>query len=116
MIFVAAVVTFVNWFFLLTIPCFSRWFIAQHLELSTLEGFDARSRSTENYERAPENIPFAESYKEVLRFVQEYLSRDGVFVLRMVSAHAGVIFGTDLILALWNSFYEIEERVSHFIG
>lgn len=34
-----------------------------------------------------------------------------MFVLRMVSSHAGVIFGSDLVLALWNSFYVIEEKV-----
>ncbi|VDM57517.1 unnamed protein product [Angiostrongylus costaricensis] len=46
------------------------------------------------------------------RFVSNYLHRDGVFVLRMVSSHAGIIFGKDLIHALWNAFYGIEKKVS----
>uniref|UniRef100_A0A0K0D4I1 Methyltransferase n=1 Tax=Angiostrongylus cantonensis TaxID=6313 RepID=A0A0K0D4I1_ANGCA len=47
----------------------------------------------------------------VERFVFNYLHRDGVFVLRMVSSHAGIIFGKDLIHALWNAFYGIEKKV-----
>ena len=110
-IFLCAALTFVNWFFLLTVPCFSRWFIAQHLELSALEGFDARSRSIEIMS-GHVNKAFLECYKEVLHFVSDYLNRDGVLVLRMVSSHAGVIFGSDLVLALWNAFYKLEDKVS----
>ncbi|RCN34389.1 hypothetical protein ANCCAN_19775 [Ancylostoma caninum] len=52
------------------------------------------------------------SSNNVRKFVYDYLHRDGVFVLRMVSAHAGIIFGTDLILELWRTFYGIEKKVS----
>lgn len=51
--------------------------------------------------------------KEVDRFVKSYLRCDGLLVLRMVEIHAGVLFGTDLILSLWNAFYEIEEKARY---
>nr|CDJ85263.1 Innexin domain containing protein [Haemonchus contortus] len=95
MLFAAAAFTFVSWFILLLCPCFSRWFIEQHLELSTLDGFETDSLQTA---------------ANVHKFVYDYLRRDGVFVLRMVSSHAGIIFGTDLILELWSTFYGIEKK------
>ncbi|ETN68741.1 Innexin, partial [Necator americanus] len=98
LLFVSAAFTFVTWFFVLLFPCFSRWFIEQHLELSSLDSFDSESMST------------CETSANVRKFVYDYLHRDGVFVLRMVSAHAGIIFGTDLIVELWRTFYGIEKR------
>ncbi|KAE9413281.1 hypothetical protein Angca_008673, partial [Angiostrongylus cantonensis] len=95
-LFVAALLTSFSWFCVLLFPCFSRWFIEQHLELSSLERNDSQSL---NYSTSVE------------RFVFNYLHRDGVFVLRMVSSHAGIIFGKDLIHALWNAFYGIEKKV-----
>ncbi|KAK6767105.1 hypothetical protein RB195_026493 [Necator americanus] len=97
LLFVSAAFTFVTWFFVLLFPCFSRWFIEQHLELSSLDSFDSESMKTS---------------ANVRKFVYDYLHRDGVFVLRMVSAHAGIIFGTDLIVELWRTFYGIEKRAT----
>ena len=37
-----------------------------------------------------------------------YLKCDGVFVLRMITMQAGLIYGTDIILHLWKQFYDIE--------
>ncbi|CAI5451872.1 unnamed protein product [Caenorhabditis angaria] len=88
-------VSFIQWLILLSFPCFSRWFVSQHLELSSLAGF------------VPTSV---RSHKEVARFVENYLHRDGVFVLRMVSSHAGIIFATDLVQALWKAYYGIEEE------
>uniref|UniRef100_A0A0R3S6N1 Uncharacterized protein n=1 Tax=Elaeophora elaphi TaxID=1147741 RepID=A0A0R3S6N1_9BILA len=34
----------------------------------------------------------------------------------MVEIHAGVLFVTDLILSLWNAFYEVEEKLSESRG
>ncbi|KAK0413613.1 hypothetical protein QR680_006903 [Steinernema hermaphroditum] len=78
------------WTILMGFPCFGRWFVGQNLEMSELK-FDSTKQR-----------------KQVSRFVNEYLRQDGVFVLRMVTMHAGVIFGTDLVLALWKVFYGIE--------
>uniref|UniRef100_A0A914ZLU6 Innexin n=1 Tax=Parascaris univalens TaxID=6257 RepID=A0A914ZLU6_PARUN len=91
---VCTIFSFLYWFILLTFPCFSRWFISHSLELSEMK-FDPDTRA-----------------KEVDRFVSCYLHHDGIFVLRMVTIHAGVIFGTDLVLSLWNAFYGIEEKVA----
>ncbi|VDD92366.1 unnamed protein product [Enterobius vermicularis] len=85
--------SFAYWLITLTVPCFNRWFISQSLELSDMK-FDPETKR-----------------KEVERFISKYLRYDGVFVLRMVTIHAGVIFGTDLVLALWNAFYHLEEEV-----
>ncbi|VBB27949.1 unnamed protein product [Acanthocheilonema viteae] len=86
------------WFIVLTCPCFGRWFISQSLELSEMK-FDPDTKT-----------------KEVDRFVRSYLRCDGLFVLRMVEIHAGVLFCTDLILSLWNAFYEVEEKLSESRG
>lgn len=43
MLFAAAVFTFISWFFLLLFPCFSKWFVEQHLQLSSLERFETDS-------------------------------------------------------------------------
>ncbi|CAD6191614.1 unnamed protein product [Caenorhabditis auriculariae] len=91
----ATAASFIQWFILIAFPCFSRWFISQHLELSALNNY------------VPES---AKSSRELTKFVDHYLHRDGVFVLRMVSGHAGVIFATDLVYALWKAYYGIEEK------
>jgi hypothetical protein len=49
------------------------------------------------------------SQSDIHRFISKYLRIDGVFILRVVTAHAGVVFGTDLIANLYRSFYGIEE-------
>uniref|UniRef100_A0A0N5AYT1 Innexin n=1 Tax=Syphacia muris TaxID=451379 RepID=A0A0N5AYT1_9BILA len=90
----ATVLSFTYWLIIIIIPCFSRWFISQSLELSDMK-FDPSTKK-----------------KEVERFVSTYLRHDGIFILRMVTIHAGVIFGTDLVLSLWNAFYSIEEEFS----
>lgn len=41
----------------------------------------------------------------VKRFVEKYLRRDGIFVLRMISLHTGVIFATDFLMILWNDYF-----------
>jgi len=55
-------------------------------------------------------MPFdaKESEKEVERFVSSYLKQDGVFVLRMIEMHNGVIFAAELLWRLWALFYGIE--------
>lgn len=58
-------------------------------------------------------MPFdrKESKADVERFVRGYLRCDGVFVIRMLTMHAGIIIGTDLVSALWRAFYGIEENL-----
>ena len=52
---------------------------------------------------------FSASQSDIHRFISKYLRTDGVFILRVVTVHAGVVFGTDLIANLYRSFYGIEE-------
>uniref|UniRef100_A0A1I7XDD8 Innexin n=1 Tax=Heterorhabditis bacteriophora TaxID=37862 RepID=A0A1I7XDD8_HETBA len=51
------------------------------------------------------------NHKEhVDRFMDKYLGLDGVFLLRLIAAHADIVFTTELIGALWKSHYAIEEQ------
>uniref|UniRef100_A0A914X929 Innexin n=1 Tax=Plectus sambesii TaxID=2011161 RepID=A0A914X929_9BILA len=90
---VVTVFSFFYWFLIMVMPWFGRWFISRNLELSEMP-FDPHG-----------------SKPEVNRFVDRYLRSDGVFVLRMITMHAGIIFGTDLVLALWKTFYGVEEQL-----
>lgn len=49
-----------------------------------------------------------ECQREVKLFVKTYLKADGMFAIRMLSTYSGVIFGTDLVRALWTSYHGIE--------
>ncbi len=91
-------VGFCYWAMVLLIPAFHRWFIARHLELSEM-----------NFERES-------SKKDVERFVKSYMKSDGMFVLRMITAHTGIIFGTELTVSLWKSFYGVEDVVRQAEG
>ncbi|KFD48267.1 hypothetical protein M514_10844 [Trichuris suis] len=81
------------WLTLTLCPWFSRWFIVRQLELADLP-FDAKS-----------------SRKDVVRFIDDYLRTDGIFVLRLLSMHTGVIFTCDLVGSLWKSFFGVENRM-----
>lgn len=50
------------------------------------------------------------SAKDVDRFVCSYLRKDGVFVLRMVTMHTGVIFASELLSRLWQRYFKIESE------
>ncbi|GMS80738.1 hypothetical protein PENTCL1PPCAC_2913, partial [Pristionchus entomophagus] len=77
------------WLFVSVLPHPARRFVSRHLEMSDMS-FDASVPETE---------------KEVDKFVSSYLRSDGVFVLRMITMQSGVIFGTDLTVSLWKSYY-----------
>lgn len=42
--------------------------------------------------------------QSVKKFVHKYLGFDGVFCMRMISAHAGDILATELVVELWHNF------------
>ena len=63
-------------------------FVLRHLELT--------GEHPEQFRR--------ERMQEVHRFLQTFIKVDGVFVLRMVAAHAGVMFCTELTESLWTRF------------
>lgn len=54
------------------------------------------------------SLMLVENMKEAKKFIDKYLRCDGVFVLRMLTMHAGIIFGVDLTASLWETFYSIE--------
>ncbi|VDP31339.1 unnamed protein product [Soboliphyme baturini] len=80
------------------LPFMQRWFVERNLELSELP-FDRK-----------------ESAKDVERFVASYLRIDGVFVLRLINLHSGIIFSSDLVAMLWQRFYGIEVLVQERKG
>ncbi|GMT12440.1 hypothetical protein PFISCL1PPCAC_3737, partial [Pristionchus fissidentatus] len=71
---VSSIVSIISWLITMVFPSFSRRFVSQHLELSSLDGY----------------LSTGDKDKDVARFVHSYLRRDGVFALRMLSSHAGV--------------------------
>ena len=51
--------------------------------------------------------------EQVTRFVNFYLGSDGVLVLVLVAQHSDVVFSSELIATLWQSFVQFEAmRVS----
>uniref|UniRef100_A0A914DNE0 Innexin n=1 Tax=Acrobeloides nanus TaxID=290746 RepID=A0A914DNE0_9BILA len=84
MLLVATVISFFYWAVVIVFPFFGRLFIKQNLELK--------------------------SQKAIAQFVHEYLKQDGIFVLRMVSLHAGIIFGCDLVVSLYKVYYGLVDK------
>ncbi|KAI6222917.1 Innexin family-containing protein [Aphelenchoides fujianensis] len=95
LLFVVTMLSLVYWLFVLICPCFGRWYISTNLELHESEAVDIRSK---------------QDRKSVNKFVHEYLKQDGVFVLRMVTLHAGILFGTELVMHLYKIFAGIHEQ------
>ncbi|KHJ78931.1 innexin-3 domain protein [Oesophagostomum dentatum] len=54
--------------------------------------------------------------QSVKKFVHKFLGFDGVFCMRMISAHAGDIMATELIVALWHNFNDRVRKVHIFYG
>uniref|UniRef100_A0AC34Q5F8 Innexin n=1 Tax=Panagrolaimus sp. JU765 TaxID=591449 RepID=A0AC34Q5F8_9BILA len=84
-------VSFIYWAVIISMSYFGFNFIQSNLELSELE------------------INSRDEKKRLSQFVNDYLKMDGIFVLRMVSLHAGVIFGTELVAELYKSYHNIED-------
>ncbi|KAL7070836.1 hypothetical protein ACQ4LE_010007 [Meloidogyne hapla] len=82
--------SFLFWLSVVIFPWPNRRFIAMHLEMCEMI-FD----------------PY-ESTKDVERFINDYLRLDGLFVIRLLTLHTGVIFGTELVQSLWINYFGYE--------
>uniref|UniRef100_A0A7E4W944 Innexin n=1 Tax=Panagrellus redivivus TaxID=6233 RepID=A0A7E4W944_PANRE len=87
----ASLISMAYWTIIILFSCFGHHFIKSNLALSDLE------------------VNSKTSKKEVATFVNDYLKQDGIFVVRMVSLHAGLIFGTELIAELYKTFHGIAD-------
>lgn len=91
------------WFLFLTICTFANlvfW-------ITTLITPSLRLRFVLKYLELSDAPPDPEKDKKLLRrFVVNFLRPDGIFILRMVSAHAGTIMCTELAYSLWLRFKE----------
>jgi len=83
--------SFCYWFLVMSFPCFGRWYIATNLELGG-------------------TVELTKERKDIHRFVNEYLKQDGIFVLRMVSLHAGILFGNELVGNLYKIYLQVREQ------
>lgn len=58
-----------------------------------------------------DNHKLLENEKRVNNFVNNYLKQDGVFVLRMIALHTGIIFSSELVMHLYEMYYAIDDRI-----
>jgi hypothetical protein len=93
----------------MSFPCFGRWYISTNLELGGNVDLTSKYLFISN--------PFylydywcLEHRKEIRKFVNEYLKQDGIFVLRMVSLHAGILFGNELVGNLYKIYTDLREQ------
>uniref|UniRef100_A0AC34QSD6 Uncharacterized protein n=1 Tax=Panagrolaimus sp. JU765 TaxID=591449 RepID=A0AC34QSD6_9BILA len=83
--------SFFYWAFVIFCQKYNIIYVIKHLEMAK-EPFKVDKADTE----------------VVRQFIRSYLKADGIFAIRMLGSQAGVIFGADLVKALWNSYHEIE--------
>ncbi|CAK5041197.1 unnamed protein product [Meloidogyne enterolobii] len=76
-------------------PHFGTWYIAQALELCRMEPS----------EKQLDMYTIKKERKHVACFVKEFLKNDGVFVIRMVGMHAGILFTSELTSELFGHFF-----------
>ncbi|KAI6241165.1 Innexin [Aphelenchoides fujianensis] len=90
-LFIVTLSSLVNWC-LSSLPFEARKrFIARRLELADV---DFRQAKVE---------------RELNRFVSEYIKMDGVFVLKMLTIHSGVLICTGIVDNMWEEFNRSEE-------
>ncbi|CAI4228165.1 unnamed protein product [Auanema sp. JU1783] len=83
-----------SWAFIIFSETSKEHFIINHLEMC----------------EAPFDRSNAENQKHVDCFIDFYLGLDGILLLQLIAQHADVVFTTELIGALWQSHYAVEEQ------
>ncbi|KAI6230067.1 Innexin [Aphelenchoides fujianensis] len=89
-----SICSFSYYFAIIVSPWDNRRFITRHLEMGE-ERFDHRDHT-----------------HDIDLFMRRYLQKDGVFVVRVVSIQAGVMFATELLQELWLSYKSIEDQLT----
>lgn len=88
------------WFWYFMVAVISIFSFGHWILISIFPG--QRERFVKKYLRATDLVTDRSSVK---KFVLKFLGPDGVFCLRMISAHAGDLMATELIVALWHEFH-----------
>uniref|UniRef100_A0AC35U9X7 Innexin n=1 Tax=Rhabditophanes sp. KR3021 TaxID=114890 RepID=A0AC35U9X7_9BILA len=92
-LFVMTAGSFIYWAGITFLPCFGKRFISRHLEISDTP-YDTK-----------------ENAQDLVNFVDNYLKADGLFVMRKLIMHSGVIFGTEVVATLWRSYFNVEKEL-----
>ena len=63
-----------------------------------------RHRFIKKHLQLMDKLPRDADKKQAVRFVEEYLKQDGVFVLRLVGHNTNAITVTEFVSSLWDNF------------
>ncbi|KAL7077229.1 hypothetical protein ACQ4LE_003717 [Meloidogyne hapla] len=92
LLFLLTIISLFNWI-LSSFPFEARKkFIARRLELADIEF------KRQNYEQ------------ELTEFVRDYIKMDGVFMLRMLTIHSGILVCTEVVDSMWEEFNRSSSR------
>uniref|UniRef100_A0A7E4URB4 Innexin n=1 Tax=Panagrellus redivivus TaxID=6233 RepID=A0A7E4URB4_PANRE len=95
---VSTILSFIYWTIVILTSQIGMSFVKDSLELSDME-LNTKDKATN---------------KKIKNFVNDYLRQDGIFILRMISLHAGLITMTDLLVGLFKAYLGIETtEVAH---
>ncbi|CAD5216963.1 unnamed protein product [Bursaphelenchus okinawaensis] len=87
------------WFWFFMVAVISVFSLVHWMLISFFPG--QHMKFVRKYLRATD---LATDRQSVKKFVHKFLGPDGVFCMRMISAHAGDIMATELIIELWHEF------------